>query len=66
MALVALKASLKQNHLQMTSNGSETYSIGSRRSKRPKIDSKKRPERFPVAKDMAKTNFLLLFPKKLH
>jgi hypothetical protein len=40
MALVALKASLKKNHLQMTSNGSETYSNGSRRSKRPKIDQK--------------------------
>jgi hypothetical protein len=38
MALVALKASLKKKHLKMASNGSETCSNGSRRSKRPKID----------------------------
>jgi hypothetical protein len=56
MALVALKASLKQNHLQMTSNGSKTCSNGSIRSKRPKIDPKFRPEWFPVAKVMPKTN----------
>jgi len=32
--------SMNQNHLQMTSDGSETCSIGFRRSKRPKIDPK--------------------------
>jgi hypothetical protein len=47
MALVALKASLKQNHLQMTSNGSENCSNGSRRSKRSKIHQKNVKKGFP-------------------
>jgi hypothetical protein len=63
MALVALKASLKQKHLQMASNGSETCSNGSRRSKRPKIDPKFREEWFSLAPVMAKTNFLS-FPQQ--
>jgi hypothetical protein len=66
MALVALKASLKQKHLQMASNGSETCSNGSRRSKRPKIDPKNVQNGLPVARVMAKTNSPPLLPQKLH
>ena len=63
MALVALKASLKKNHLQMTSHGSETCSIDSKRSKRPKIHPNFHPEWFSLAKDMPITNSLLFSPK---
>lgn len=36
LALVAPRTSTKQKHLQMTSDGCETYANGFRRSKRPK------------------------------
>ena len=64
LALVAPGTSMKLKHLQMTSDGCETYANGFRRSKIPKIKKKNRPKRTFLAKVMAIYSQLPAAPTK--